>query len=83
MASPGLLLLGLAVITLLWPKIITIPLSVIVAWVAVSLFVRAYKLHIKGYEYPGALEERARPAKASSSRHKGREIGRKLVVCCS
>jgi cardiolipin synthase A/B len=72
MASAALLLLGLVVVTTLWPKIVTVPLSVMLGWVAISLFVRAYRLHVKGYEYPGALESRSRPAKDSSlPRRKG------------
>jgi len=68
MAGAGLLLVGLAVITVLWPKTITVPLAVVLAWVAVSLFVRAHRLHVKGYESQGALESKLRPPNVGSLR---------------
>jgi cardiolipin synthase A/B len=47
MGSAGLLLLLFAVVGLLWPRWVVIPFSVITGWSAISLFVRAYKLHRK------------------------------------
>lgn len=48
LAGAGLLLLAVAVVAALWPKVLTIPLSVMAGWVALSLLVRAYKLHRQG-----------------------------------
>jgi cardiolipin synthase len=44
LAGTGLLLLAVAVVAALWPKVLTIPLSVMTGWVALSLLVRAYQL---------------------------------------
>ncbi|MGH9901713.1 MAG: hypothetical protein ACRD68_07865, partial [Pyrinomonadaceae bacterium] len=48
MLISGILLLGLSAVGVLWPRWITIPLAVLGAWVALSLFIRAYKLHAEG-----------------------------------
>lgn len=48
MASAGLLLLGLAVVGVLWPRSISIPIAVFGVWVATSLLIRAYRLHREG-----------------------------------
>jgi cardiolipin synthase len=45
MASGGAMLVGLAAVAVLWPRVLTIPLAIIASWVAVTLFYRAYKLH--------------------------------------
>jgi len=45
MASGGVLLLVAAVVGILFPRVITVPLSLIGVWVAVALLVRAYRLH--------------------------------------
>ena len=44
MAGAGLLLTALAVIAVLWPRVITVPLALICVWVAFALMVRAYRL---------------------------------------
>jgi cardiolipin synthase len=44
MAMAGAFLLGLSVIAVKWPRGITYPLAFIGTWVALALFVRAYKL---------------------------------------
>jgi cardiolipin synthase len=45
MAMAGGLLLGLSIIAVKWPRGITYPLAFIGTWVALALFIRAYKLH--------------------------------------
>src|SRR5688572_10609073 len=39
------LLLGLSMVAVKWPRGITYPLAFVGTWVALALFVRAYKLH--------------------------------------
>jgi cardiolipin synthase len=48
MLVAGLLLLCLTIVAVLWPRVVTIPLAVIGGWIALALFVRAYKLHTEG-----------------------------------
>lgn len=45
MAMAGALLLGLSLIAVKWPRALTYPLAFIGTWVALALFIRAYKLH--------------------------------------
>ncbi|HEX7314461.1 MAG TPA: phospholipase D-like domain-containing protein [Pyrinomonadaceae bacterium] len=45
MAMAGGLLLGLSIIAVKWPRGITYPLAFIGTWVALALFIRAWKLH--------------------------------------
>ncbi|MGH9396391.1 MAG: phospholipase D-like domain-containing protein [Terriglobia bacterium] len=47
MVYAGLLLLGLAAVAVLWPRVIAIPLAVFGVWLAVSLLIQAYKLRSK------------------------------------
>jgi cardiolipin synthase A/B len=47
MILASLLLSVLSVISLIWPKVISIPLSLIGIWLAISLAIRAYKLYLK------------------------------------
>src|SRR5215204_1807797 len=44
MAMAGGFLLGLSIIAVKWPRAITYPLAFIGTWVAIALFIRAYKL---------------------------------------
>jgi cardiolipin synthase A/B len=44
MAAGGGMLLALAALSLLWPRLITIPLAMLAAWVATTLLVRAIRL---------------------------------------
>jgi cardiolipin synthase len=44
MGTAGLTLLVLAVLALIWPRVIAVPLAVIALWVAVNLLVRARAL---------------------------------------
>jgi cardiolipin synthase A/B len=48
MACAALLLAGLAVVAVLWPRVITVPLALICGWVTIALLVRAYRLHRDG-----------------------------------
>jgi cardiolipin synthase len=45
MGLAGGVLLGLSIIAVKWPRGITYPLAFIGTWVALALFIRAYKLH--------------------------------------
>ncbi|MFL6333920.1 MAG: phospholipase D-like domain-containing protein [Pyrinomonadaceae bacterium] len=45
MGLAGGLLLGLSLIAVKWPRALTYPLAFIGTWVALALFIRAYKLH--------------------------------------
>jgi cardiolipin synthase len=45
--AAGLLLLIIALAGLLWPLLVSIPLSVFCGWLAISLFVRTYKLYFR------------------------------------
>lgn len=55
MLGAGLLLAGLTIVAVLWPRWITIPQAVIGGWTALALLIRAYRLHIGGRESAGAL----------------------------
>ncbi|HUE89144.1 MAG TPA: phospholipase D-like domain-containing protein, partial [Vicinamibacterales bacterium] len=48
MATAGLLLLVLSAVAMKWPRVVAIPLSVVLGWVALSLFSRAATLHVEG-----------------------------------
>ena len=48
MASAGLLLLAVSAIAMKWPRVVAIPLSVMLGWVAFSLFLRAATLRLQG-----------------------------------
>ncbi len=54
MVSGSLLLLGLAAVAFMWPKVIAMPVAVIGAWVAFTLLIRAYALHRRGRAEPAA-----------------------------
>jgi cardiolipin synthase A/B len=45
MATAAALLLALSIVAVKWPRGVTYPLAFIGTWVALSLFIRAYKLH--------------------------------------
>jgi cardiolipin synthase len=48
MLSGGLALLIIALVAILWPRILTVPLALFGIWVALGLLGRAYKLHVVG-----------------------------------
>jgi hypothetical protein len=43
----GLLFSAFAIVSLLWPKWVTVPMAVLSGWLAISLLIRAYKLRTK------------------------------------
>jgi hypothetical protein len=45
--STASLLIGLALVAFLWPRVIAIPLAVISAWCAVSLAIKAHRLRVR------------------------------------
>jgi cardiolipin synthase len=50
MVTTGLLLIVLSGVAMKWPRVVAIPLSVVLGWVALSLFSRAATLHVAGKE---------------------------------
>lgn len=52
MAAGGFMLLALATLAVLFPRALTIPLSLLAAWVALTLLVRAFRLHARS-RHPG------------------------------
>jgi hypothetical protein len=54
MATAGLLLLVLSGVAMKWPRVVAIPLAVMLGWVALSLLFRAATLHLhgKGWHWP-------------------------------
>jgi cardiolipin synthase len=44
MASAGLVLVIMAVIALLWPRVVVVPFAILGVWVAVALWLRAWRL---------------------------------------
>ena len=54
MAGAGLLLLVVSGVAMKWPRVVAIPLAVVMAWVALSLLFRAatLRLHGKGLRWP-------------------------------
>jgi cardiolipin synthase len=48
MGGAGLLLVTASVIAIMWPRVVSLPLAVIGAWVAVSAFIRAFHLRREG-----------------------------------
>lgn len=56
MFSAGVLLLAFAAVAVLWPRWISIPLSLFAVWMAASLFIRAFKLHREGKQEQQAME---------------------------
>jgi len=48
MVAVALVLVGLTLVAVLWPRAITVPLAVMGTWVAVALLARAYRLYRRG-----------------------------------
>jgi hypothetical protein len=44
LAPAGLALLAIAAVALLWPRLLTVPLAVLLIWIATTLLVRAFTL---------------------------------------
>ena len=72
MASAGMVLLVCAAVSLLWPRWVVIPTSVLAVWFAVSLFIRAYKLHRKRRMEIESLSspKKSRPGRKASAKRK-------------
>ncbi len=62
MFSGGLLLLLFSAIAIFWPRVISIPLAIFAAWLAISLFIKAVELHREGKREELALREAATTA---------------------
>ena len=68
-AIMGALLLGLAVVGILWPLVLMVPLALILVWLALALLVRAHTLRMarRSLGLPRTrVERRARPGAAGS-----------------
>lgn len=65
MVTGSFLLLALAAVAVLWPRVISVPLAVIGVWVAASLLIQAYKLHLQGKKEKGEAPPTAQPQQAS------------------
>ena len=79
MGSAGLFLLALAIVGVFWPRSLSLPIAVFGVWVAISLFIRAYKLHREGKREREASQvtpmESETTSYAESEQHvKNREI---------
>jgi cardiolipin synthase A/B len=48
MAAAGLMLMAASAIAILWPRIVAAPLAVMGVWVAISAFIRAFRLRREG-----------------------------------
>jgi cardiolipin synthase A/B len=59
LASVALALAGLATVGVLWPRVITVPIAVICAWVAVALLVRAFSLHREANKHAKELKSQS------------------------
>jgi cardiolipin synthase len=67
MATAGLALLALAVVILWWPVTVAVPLGVLGVWVALSLLVRAWRLHTAPGDRPDGASETPPPGPRSGS----------------
>jgi cardiolipin synthase len=63
--SAGALLLILAALFALFPRVLVYPLSIIFVWLGVALLYRSYKLHRGGTRESGALQEQATSCRAT------------------
>jgi cardiolipin synthase len=52
MAGAGLCVLAVSVVAMKWPRMVAIPLSVLLGWVAIALLVRAASLSFRGKALP-------------------------------
>ncbi|HEU0184517.1 MAG TPA: phospholipase D-like domain-containing protein [Blastocatellia bacterium] len=48
MAAAGLILVAASIIAVLWPRVVATPLAVMGVWVAISAFIRAFRLRREG-----------------------------------
>ena len=52
MASAGLCVLAVSAVAMKWPKVVAIPLSVLLGWIAIALLYRAATLSLRGKGLP-------------------------------
>jgi cardiolipin synthase len=66
MASAGLLLLAVSGVALTWPRVVAIPLAVMLGWVALSLLFRAATLNFQGKagHLPSRRDDPSDPARS-------------------
>jgi cardiolipin synthase len=55
----GLVLLALAIIAVLWPRLVVVPFAVVGVWVALALLARAWRLR-RRYRAEAAADDRSR-----------------------
>ena len=48
MAGAGLLLMAVSSVAMIWPRVVAIPLAIVLGWVALSLFFKATTLRLQG-----------------------------------
>jgi cardiolipin synthase len=76
MVSAGLLLLGLTLVAVFFPRWITIPFAVVGLWTALALFWRSYKLHATERQAQGESErDRALRRAEQMEREKLKQAG--------
>ena len=70
MGTAATILLLLSIVAVKWPRFVTFPLAFIGTWVAIALFIRAYKLHkgVGGKDGEEKGEPPPHPAPARDSR---------------
>jgi cardiolipin synthase len=69
MLMAGLILLGLALLAVLWPRWVALPAAFFCGWLGISLSVKAYRLHRKRRKEMNAFPQKEDlPAKAGRSK---------------
>ena len=66
MGAAATFLLLLSIVAVMWPSLVTFPLAFFGTWIAIALFIRAYKLHKGGTEKDGAENGEPPPPPAPS-----------------
>ena len=54
----AIILAAFALVSLLWPRWITVPMALVSCWLAICLLIRSYRLHKSREEKPGGPQER-------------------------
>jgi cardiolipin synthase len=82
MVTAGALLSALAILFAVYPRVLMYPVVVLLAWFAVTLLYRSYRLRHKGDSETSAINDQASPQltpeaprEADSKKERGREIG--------
>jgi cardiolipin synthase len=71
MVVASTVLLALAVVAVLWPRVVTIPLAVLGVWIAAALLIRSYRLHRDG---PPAEQKSPQARSILAQSEQGRSI---------